>query len=141
MKAFNLSLFILIFFLVLNLISGFQEFSNFAGDNFERIDSDGDTLTLNSSQAESELETSWTTAESKLQDLKDDPSILDYFAVFLYGIGRVLMIILNTLRYLVFFADILMRWGMPVVVAGFVQLLIYLSYVFTYIDLFVNKGG
>ena len=75
-------------------------------------------------------------AQKQLDKLQNDENIKDYFITFFYGAQAILFVIKSTLRYMLFVADILIMYGVPNLIAYFVQSLIYLSYVISLFEIF-----
>ncbi len=138
MRAFNLSVFIMVFFLILSIFQSFSEFRGLSPSSY--ITQDGKAINLYSAESVSQdLQNTSSTAEASLESIRDDDSFLNIFSAILKGIRLVLHVVISTFKYLVFFAPVLIMWGVPVQIAMFIQGLIYLSYVISIFDLFRIK--
>jgi len=137
MRALYLSLFLMTFFLTFSLFTGFAEFGGFAIDSSGLTDANYDNTTIALSQdgVTDELTNLKDESFNKLNTIKTDNTILSILAVAWYGIQLIFMVILNTIRYLLFFADVLLMWGTPLVIASFIQLMIYVSYLITLLEI------
>jgi len=132
MRALYLSLFLMTFFLTFSLFTGFTEFGGFSIDTTGI--SDGN-ISLTQEGVTTEMTNLKDDSFNKLNEIKTDNSILNILAVAWYGIQLIFRVILNTIRYLLFFADILIMWGTPLIIASFIQLMIYVSYLITLLEI------
>jgi len=136
MRAFYLSIFLMIFFATFSLFTGFSEFAGFDPD----YGSVGDgNISLSEENINEELNTMKDESYAKMEQLRSDNNILTVLSTVLYGLKMIFSIIINTVRYALFFADVLILWGAPLMVASFVQTMIYISYVITLFQMFGVK--
>lgn len=127
----------MVFFLT---VSVFQEVSVFAaaleGGNSALVDGANQSTDNAAKEDINELKTD---SRKKMVEIADDPGLSDYFSMFIYGAGVFLSIVASTLEYIVWFAPLLMKWGVPSAIAVMLQTVIYILYLLSLKDLFFGR--
>lgn len=137
MRVFYLSLFLMVFFLIISLFQNVPAFALALEGGNSPLTEDADKST--DEQAKEDIGEMKNRSSDKLRELSEDPGLVDYFSLVLYGISVFLQIILSTLKYILWFAPLLMKWGVPFPIAGFLQTIIYILYALSIKDLFFAR--
>ena len=90
MKAFNLSLLIMLFFLLNNLFVSFTEFSDMSGRYSDITKEDGTEVNTSFND---DISDSYQTSSEQLEKLKNDDGILSIFSTVLYTLKLTFVII------------------------------------------------
>lgn len=136
-RAINLSLFLIVFFVMMGFFDTLQPFGGgMFKTSSEVINSDDPNVNENvSSYLE---ETLLEAAEGQMNEYTEG----DIGAIFSFGIlgAKVLITVFVTaLRYIFFMADVLIAWGAPLIVALLIQMLVYITYALSIYETFVKR--
>lgn len=137
MRALYLSLFLMIFFLSLSV---FQHVTILGaaleGANQPVIEGQNQTMDTAARQEINELKEDST---DKMAEMKNDPGLTEYFSVIFYGVKVIFSIIGNTIRYIVWIAPLLMKWGVPTTIAAMLQTVIYILYLLSLMQVLIGN--
>jgi len=132
MRALNLSFFLIIFFILIGVFTEFPEFS--------ALSVDGDSITSGNistdiSDIKDDFSDDYQKTQDKLDEVSRDSGLLDTFLPYFSIMQSGLRITLRSIGYAVFCVPLMISWGVPINVSIIFQILIYLIYVISILEL------
>lgn len=137
-RSINLTLFLIVFFLMMGF---FNTLAPFGGGDYFKTSSEvlsGDNSSVNTNVSSYVEGTLREAAQGQMDEYREG-DIGSIFSFMVLGAKVLISVFASTLRYIVFFADVLIAWGTPFLVAFLVQMMVYITYALTIYEAFVRK--